>query len=75
MDYQRNQIRKGQRDCLFRKWVENPNSKNIEYKIQRIVETQRIRLAKKEANFKKLGPNPSPKHIYRILKSKQKFNK
>ena len=57
------------RDCLFRKWFENPNSKNhIEYKNQQNVVTQKIRLAKKETNFKKLGPNPSPKHIYRTLK-------
>ena len=69
-----NEIKKAmvKRDCLFRKWVENPKSKNhIEYKNQRNVVTQKIRLAKKEANFKKLGPNPSPKHIYRTLKAKK----
>ena len=63
------------RNCLFRKWVENPNSKNhIEYKNQRNVVIQKTRLARKEANFKTLGPNPSPKHIYRTLISKN-FNK
>ena len=37
---------------------------------QRNVVTQKIRRAKKEAIFKKLGPKPSPTHIYRTLKSK-----
>ena len=42
------------RDCLFREGVENPESKNhIEYKNQRNVLIQKIRLAKKEANFRK----------------------
>ena len=37
------------RDCLFRKCVENPNSKNyIEYENQRNVVTQKIRLAKRK---------------------------
>ena len=37
------------RDCLFRKWVENPNSKNhIEYKNQRNVVTQKYDLQKRK---------------------------
>ena len=44
---------------------------HFEYKNQGNVVTQKIRLAKKESNFKKLGPNPSPKHIYRTLKLQQ----
>ena len=46
-------------DCLFRKWVGNSYSKNyIQQKKSTEWNDPKKRLAKKEANFKKLGPDP-----------------
>ena len=60
------------RDYLFRKWIQNPNSrKQIGYKNERNVVTQKIRHAKKEASFKKLGPISKFKTILPDIKIKK----
>ena len=58
------------RDELFQNWVKNPSDQTREkYRKFRNKVTSMIREAKREANFKRLGENPSSKTIYRTLKT------
>ena len=57
------------RDRLFQKWTRSPTEENlIKYRKQRNLVTSLIRNAKRDCNYKKLGPNPTSKTIYRNLK-------
>ena len=69
----KNAIRK--RDDLFQLWIRNPTEWNCQtYRKCRNKVTEMIRSEKKNANFKKLGTNPTAKTIYKTLKS-EKSNK
>ena len=58
------------RDELFQNWVKNPSDQTREKNRKfRNKVTSMIREAKREANFKRLGENPSSKTIYRTLKT------
>ena len=60
----------------FEKWIAEPTIENqTRYKQIRNKVTNLIRNGKRDDNFKKLGKNPSPKIIYRTLKTcKRKDN-
>ena len=64
------------RGKAFQKWIAEPTIENqTRYKQIRNKVTNLIRNGKRDDNFKKLGKNPSPKIIYRTLKScKRKDN-
>ena len=61
---------------MFQKWIAEPTIENqTRYKQIRNKVTNLIRNGKRDDNFKKLGKNPSPKIIYRTLKTcKRKDN-
>ena len=57
---------------LFEKWIHNPAKTNRErYKNERNNVTNLIRKEKRNENFQKLGENPTPKQIYKTLKTKK----
>ena len=57
---------------MFEKWIQNPAKTNRErYKTARNNVTKLIRKEKRNENFKKLGENPTPKQIYKTLKTKK----
>ena len=57
------------RNKLFKLWISDNNTHNREqYNMQRNIVTKLIKQAKREANFQKLGENPSSKILYRTLK-------
>ena len=63
------------RNELFHKWVSDPSDFEREtYKKQRNLVTSVIRNAKREANFNKLGKNPSTTTMYRTLKCQTRSN-
>ena len=65
----------GKRDRLFKQWIENPTEENrLVYKKSRNNVTRLIRQEQREDNFRKLGKNPTPKQIYKTLKTKKSEN-
>ena len=70
-----NQIKRAitKRDKLFQKWINDPNETNRSaYRKQRNEVTQKIRAAKRDANLKRLGHQPTPKTIYNTLKQQKR---
>ena len=70
-----NQIKRSstKRDKLFQKSIENSNGTiRSAYKKQRNEVTQKIRAAKRDANFRKLGHQPTPKTLYNTLKQQKR---
>ena len=58
------------RNNLFEKWIQNPAKTNRErYKNARDNVTNLIREEKRNKNFQKLGESPTPKQIYKTLKT------
>ena len=59
-----------ERNQLFKNWTKSPSEiNNQKYKKQRNLVTSLKRNAKRDCNFKKLGPNPSSRTIYKNLKN------
>ncbi|MEL6988783.1 MAG: reverse transcriptase family protein, partial [Bacteroidota bacterium] len=58
------------RNSLFQNWLNNPSERNhLVYKNFRNKVTSMIRIEKEEANYKRLGAEPTTRSIFRSLKS------
>ena len=58
-----------ERNKKLQKWIDNPTDENRSaYKLARNKVTSKIRKAKRDLNFEKLGNNPSTRTIFRTLK-------